>query len=140
MTKPLAPALRSKIVRYLLLHWLPDLIASDVHCHVATVFHIQESLFIYGTPFRPQLRPKGAPRALTKAAETSLLQYVERQPWAQQKEMVWFLWEEWGLAVHRSTVSKALKRLRINQRKGQRLGSDQGITTAVDRGLARSDC
>ena len=62
MTKPLAPALRSKIVRYLLLQWRPDLIAAEVHCHVATVYRIQESLMIYGTPFRPQFRPKGGPR------------------------------------------------------------------------------
>lgn len=125
MTKPLAPALRSKIVRYLLLHWRPDLIANEVHCHVATVYRIQESLFIYGTPFRPQLRPHGAPRKLTKAAEASLLQYTERQPWAQQKEMVWFLWEEWGLAVHRSTISRTLGRIRVNRKKGQRLGDRQ---------------
>jgi len=29
-----------------------------------------------------------------KAAEDSLTTYLERQPWAMQKEMVWFLWEE----------------------------------------------
>ena len=60
-------------MRYLLLHWRPDLIANEVHYHIATVYRIQESLFIYDTPFRPQFRPKEAPRKLTKAAETSLL-------------------------------------------------------------------
>jgi len=56
---------------------------------------------MYGSPFRPQFRPKGAPRKVFPAAEDSLITYLEQQPWAMQKEMVWFLWEEWGIHVHR---------------------------------------
>ena len=123
MTKPLAPALRSKIVRYILLQWRPDLIAAEVHCHVATVYRIYESLFIYKTPFKPQIRPKGRPRKLCLAAEDSLIQYIEERPWAQQKEMIWFLWEEWGVSTTQQTISNVLKRRRINGKKAQRLGS-----------------
>ncbi len=94
MTGQLAPALRSKILRLLLLHWIPFAIAEEVHCHRNTVYTMQENLFMYGSPFRPQFRPKGAPRKVFPAAEDSLITYLEQQPWAMRKEMVWFLWEE----------------------------------------------
>ncbi len=37
MTGPLAPALRSKILRLLDVHWTPQAIAKEVHCHRNTV-------------------------------------------------------------------------------------------------------
>lgn len=109
----------------LLLHWRPDAIAEEVHCCVQTVYNIQNNLFMYGSAYKPQFRPKGGPRTLHKAAEEYLLKYVEEQPWAIQKEMVWFLWEEWGLFVHRSTVSRTLQRLRGSRKEGQRVGHRQ---------------
>ncbi len=39
MTGPLASALRSKILRLLLLHWSPLAIAEEVHCHRNTLSH-----------------------------------------------------------------------------------------------------
>ncbi len=125
MTGQLAPALRSKILRLLLLHWCPKAIAEEVHCHFDTVYRFQANLFMYGSPFRPQFRPKGAPRKVFPAAEDSLITYLEQQPWAMQKEMVWFLWEEWGLYVHQSTISRILKRRRWSNKKGQRVGIRQ---------------
>ena len=125
MTGPLAPALRSKILRLLLLHWTPPAIAEEVHCHRNTVYTMQENLFMYGSPFRPQFRPKGAPRKVFPAAEDSLITYLEQQPWAMQKEMVWFLWEEWGIHVHQSTISRILKKRHWSNKKGQRVGIRQ---------------
>ena len=121
----LPPHIRSRIVRYLLLHWRPDNIAEEVHCHIATVYRIQENLFVYGSAYRPQFRPKGAPRVIHDAAAESLAGYIERQPWAMQKEMVWYLWEEWGINVHRATISRTLKRLRLSHKLGQRVGYRQ---------------
>ncbi len=125
MTGPLAPALRSKILWLLLLHWCLKAIAEEVHCHFDTVYRFQANLFMYGSPFRPQFRPKGAPRKVFPAAEDSLITYLEQQPWAMQKEMVWFLWEEWGLYVHQSMISRILKRRRWSNKKGQRVGIRQ---------------
>ena len=67
MTGQLAPALRSKILRLLLLHWTPFAIAEEVHCHRNTVYTMQENLFMYDSPFRPQLRPKGPPKGLSSS-------------------------------------------------------------------------
>jgi len=121
----LPPYIRSRIVRLLLLHWRPDAIADEVHYCQRTVYYIQENLFMYGSPYRPQFRPKGGPRKLSATAEDSLIRYIEDQPWALQKEMVWFLWEEWGLYTHRSTISRTLKRRRLNQKNAQRVGHRQ---------------
>ncbi len=88
MTDPLAPTLRSKILRLLLLHWRSDAIAEEVHCHFTTVYRIQENLFMYGSPFRSQFRFKGAPRKIFPIAEDSLITYLKQQSWAMQKEMM----------------------------------------------------
>ena len=100
MTGPLPAAIRSRIVRLLLLHWQPLAIAEEVHCCSRTVYSILENIFMYSSPFKPQFRPKGAPRKVFKAAENGLIAYLEEQPWAMQKEMVWYIWEEWGINVH----------------------------------------
>ncbi len=125
MPGPLPASLRSRILRLLLLHWCPKDIAEEVHCHFDTVYRIQENLFMYGSPFRPQFRPKGAPRKVFKAAENGLIAYLEEQPWVMQKEMVWYIWEEWGINVHQSTISRILKRRGWSNKKGQRVGVRQ---------------
>ncbi len=67
---------------------------------------------MYSSPFKSQFRPKGAPRKVFKAAENGLIAYLEEQPWVMQKEMVWYIWEEWGINVRQSTISRILKRRR----------------------------
>ena len=121
----LPPTIRARIVRLLLLQWRPDAIANAVNCGISTVYLIQQNLFVYGTPFRPVFRPAGAPRKVSIAAENSMMEYLGEYPWAMQNELVWFLWEEWGLNVHRSTVSRILKRRKWNRKKAQRLGERQ---------------
>ena len=66
-----------------------------------------------------------APRKVFPAAEDSLITYLKQQPWAMQKEMVWFLWEEWGIHVHRFTISRILKKRHWSNKKGQRVGIRQ---------------
>jgi len=79
MSGPLPASLRSRILRLLLLHWAPWAIAEEVHCCPATVYNIQENLFMYNSPFRPQFRPKEALRKVFKAAENGLIAYLEEQ-------------------------------------------------------------
>ena len=104
---PIPTTMRSKIVRYLLFYWRPDAIAAEVHCGLTIVYAIQSNLFIYGSPCRPSIRQKGAPRRFSKAAEDDLIRWLNEQLWAQQSEMIWYLWEEWGLHVHKNTISIA---------------------------------
>jgi len=79
-------------------------------------------MFIFGSPFRPQIRVKGGPRKVHLAAEESLSAYLAEQPWAMQKEMIWFLWEEWGIHVSRPTMCRFLKRMQLSGKQAQRVG------------------
>ena len=117
--------IRSRITRLILLHIQPKVIAQECNCAVSTVYQIQENIFMYHSPFRPSFRKQGKPRSITKAAGESLIEYIEEQPWAQQKEMVWYLGEEWGLNVHRSTVGRFLKRERLSSKRGRRVADRQ---------------
>jgi len=121
MPGPLPASLRSRILRLLLLHWCPKDIAEEVHCHFDTVYRIQKNLFMYDSLFRPQFRPKGAPRKIFKAAENGLIAYLEDQSWVMQKEMVWYIWKKWGINVHQFTISRILKRRGWSIKKEQRV-------------------
>jgi transposase len=123
MVAPIPLSIRSKIVRYLLLNWRPDAIVKEVHCSPATVYNVQQNLFIYGQPNRPHFHPIGGPRRICTAVENALFAYLKEQPWIQQQEMVWYLWEEWGIHVHRFIISRLLKRRGWSNKKATRIGS-----------------
>ena len=120
-----SPDIRSRIVRYLLLHWRFEAIAKEVHCNLSIVYRIQESLFVWDSPFKFSFRFQGRLRNVIKAVEKSLMKYLEKQSWALQKEMIWFLWEKWGINVHQSTIFNILKRRRWSEKKSQRVDHRQ---------------
>ena len=112
-------------MRLLLLRLRPDAIAQVCNCGVSTVYYIESNMFTYGSPYRPSFHPLGAPRKVSVAVENDMMEYLGEYPWAMQNELVWFLWEEWGVNVHRSTVSRVLKRRKGNQKKAQRIRERQ---------------
>ena len=69
-----------------------------------------ENLYRYGTSSKPYFRASGCPRKVTVAAERGLLAALAERPWLSQNEMLWYFWEEWGVNIHQSTVSRLLKR------------------------------
>ncbi len=125
MTGQLASTLRSKILRLLLLHWRPDVIAEEVHCHFTTVYRIQKNLFMFDSSFRPQFRSKDASRKIFSVAEDFLITYLKQQSWTMQKEMMWFLWKEWDIHVHRFTIFRILKKRHWSNKKKQRVSIRQ---------------
>jgi transposase len=82
---------------------------------------------MYGTiDWPPHLRlPMGRPRRLHSAAVDSLLEYQKQNLWAYQDEMAMFLEEEWGITVSQSTISRLLKKHRLSNKSGQRVGHTQ---------------
>jgi len=121
MPRSLDSFIRFKIVRLLLLHWRPLAIVEEVHCHFDTVYNIQENLFIYDSPCKPQFRFKGAPRKIFPAAEDFLITYLKQQSWIMQKEMMWFLWKKWSIHVHRFTIFRILKKRHWSEKRKQRV-------------------
>jgi len=91
MLAALPLVLRSRIVRYLLLHWRSQFIVDEIHCGLRTIYEIQKNMFIYGSTFKPRRRVVGGPRKVHRVVEESLIAYLEEQSWAMQKEMIWFL-------------------------------------------------
>jgi transposase len=71
----------------------------------------------FGDVVPPRMSIGHRPRRLTKFHEDELLKYIEQRPHAYLDEMVWFLWDEFEIALNESTVSRALKRLQWNRKK-----------------------
>ena len=101
---------RSSQVETLRLEWRPRAIAEAVGCNVGTVYPIQQSLDRYRQRYPPQTVSQGGTRTLTKHEEDALLAWLDREPYAQQQEMVQFFWEEFDLEVSRWTISRTLSR------------------------------
>ena len=80
MTGPLPAAIRSRIVRLLLLHWQPAAIVEEIHCCSRTMYSMLENIFMYSSSFKSQFRLKEALRKVFKAAENGLIVYLEEQP------------------------------------------------------------
>ncbi len=85
MSKSLSASLRFKILRLLLLHWTSSTIAEEIHCCSATVYNVQENLFMYNSSFRSQFRLKDASWKIFKIAENDLIVYLEDQSWCDDQ-------------------------------------------------------
>ena len=113
--------IRSRLVQYILLKWDFVDIVAEVHCALFTVYQIRDNIFFYDVPFRPNFRSMGCFRKIIVAVGKSLITYFEEQSWTYQKEMVWFLWKEWGIFVHQSIIFRFIKRIQWSNKKGQRI-------------------
>ncbi len=133
MTGSLTLTLRSKILRLLLLHWILFVIVEEVHCHRNIVYTMQENLFMYDSFFRSQFRSKSVFWKIFSAAEDFLITYLKQQSWVMQKEMMWFLWEEWDLNVHQFTISRILKKRHWSNKKKQRVSIRQNDELRLNR-------
>lgn len=50
------------------------------------------------------------------AARIGLQHFLEAHPWAYQDEMLYYLFDDWGITVALSTLSNALKVLKIDRK------------------------
>ena len=114
-----------RILRFLMLGWRPDVIASECRVHFVTVYRMRSNLAMYGGPRAPQLRRLGRTRRLTVADEEALLENLLVEGWRLQDEMAFWLYCERGVLVHRSTVSRLLKRRKWTPKVLQRLARDR---------------
>ncbi len=85
---PLDPYKRSKVVRYLLLRWRPEAIANEVQCHVSTVYDMRRRLWLYGSISTPFRHTMSYPRKITREDEKRFINFLIRNPTANQREMI----------------------------------------------------
>lgn len=105
----------------LLSHWRPPNVAQTLRIQNDTAYRWDRRIRMYGQLETPGGRdPGGRPPRLSRAARDALLLYQRRNPHAYQDELAEFLQEEWGITVHRSTISRVLKDLKISRKKGER--------------------
>jgi transposase len=118
---------KTKAIELLRSHWRPDAIALKLRIPERTVYEWERKLLTYGDLDRPEhLRLRtGRRHRLHTAAKEGLLEYIKQYPWVYQDEMAIYLEEEWGIQVHRSTISRFLKEHHISNKRGQRVGHTQ---------------
>ena len=110
-------------------HWRPDAIARKASCHLSTAYRWEGRLQRYGQPNLPHSLRKGRSKALCELIKNSLLKFRKRKSWTYQNEMTMFLEKEWNVQVHRSTISRILKKKAITRKKEQ--GVEQTQSTQL---------
>ena len=104
-------------------HWRPDAVAKDAHTSRSTAYRWERNIEIYGDTVIPRsLYTPGRPHKLSPAALEALLEYQRQKPWLYRDELARFLLEEWEIQVHKTTISKLLKKAGISRKKAQRIG------------------
>ena len=126
MPRPLPDATRTLVDLFLTLGMTPQWIAHEVGIGVVSVHNIRRDIRLYGISARPPRPPLGGrPYAASSTVMRSLEDYILRNPWVYQDEIAGFLWQEWGLDVHQSTVSRMLRRMRFSRKVARRVSYHQ---------------
>ena len=115
------PAKRAQILRYLLLAWRPDAIAEECHVSSSTVYNIERNLMLYGSTAKPRYRQLRRSPKLSEADKQALFECLLREGWRQQDEMVYWLFHERGVNIHRSIISRLLKKRGWTKKEIQRI-------------------
>ena len=82
---------------------------------------MERNLWIYGSPLKPHLYMRGAPRKMTPVDEKALLTWLSHNSTAYQDEMAWFLWEERGVLISRAMILRVLKRRQWLKKKAHQI-------------------
>lgn len=69
----------------------------------------------------PQLRKLGRARKLSNGDEEALFEYLLSQGWRQQDELVWWLYNERGVHINQSTLSRIFRRRGWTRKELQRI-------------------
>src|SRR5205809_979122 len=75
----------------------------------------------YGSLTKLHYRLIGRPQKLTEVDKQALLSSLLIEGWRYQDELVWWLWNERGVLVDRSTVSHTLKQKNWTRKTLQRI-------------------
>lgn len=109
---------RLNVHRFLLLGWGSMEIADREGITERSVYNIQKNLREYGSTRKPPSSTTrlGRPPKLTEEDKDALSEELFRSGWMYQDEIVYWLWMERGVVVHRSTVSRLLKEREWSER------------------------
>ena len=57
--------------------------------------------------------------------KAGLRAYLKNRPWAYQDEMQLYLYDNWGIVVDQSTVSRLLKSMNISRKMLKRIAAER---------------
>ena len=87
---------------------------------LSTIYKIDANLAKYGTTMRPHCFPLDRPQRVTKEDKDALLEWLLREGWRTQSEMVEFLRWERSKKVSTSTVCRLLQEEKWSRKVLQR--------------------
>lgn len=94
----------------------PDSIARIEHVSAQTIRKIRSYLCTYGHHTAPHISKLGRSTKLTAPIRAGLAAYLEARPWTYLDEMKYYLFDDWGIVVDKSTISRALKTMHISHK------------------------
>jgi hypothetical protein len=121
MPPPLASTHKDRIAVHLQQGLSPKVIADVEGVSARVVRKIRGRLKTWGQHSPPnKMSALGPTPLIHPAARIGLRHFLEGQPWAYQDEMLYYLFDDWSIIVALSTLSNALKVMKINRKCLQR--------------------
>ncbi len=99
-------------------------IASVARCTTRSVQNIQSNLRCFGTTKAP-LNWVGRPRTITPPMLSALLEHLLEKPDQYQDKIVVFLYNEFGVLLTTSTISRALKSVGWSKKASRCIAKEQ---------------
>jgi transposase len=95
----------------------PRKIAADVNIDPSLVYRRRSRLNLFGTVNPPPLSVQGRRRILNREHEEAIEDFLDEYPQAYLAEVAAFIYDEFDLDVHTSTLSRTLSRIRLTNKR-----------------------
>ena len=128
MPPPLSDETKQRIQQHIFDDLDDAAIAAAENVSDRVVRKIRLNIRTFGTHTTPSLVKKGRPRAITAPMQAGLRAYLEAKPWAYQDEMIEYIFDNWGVLVDQSTLSRTLKRIGISRKRLKRVALERNDT------------
>jgi transposase len=109
----------------------PQQIAQKERMSLTSRYRRKRRLKAFGTVDPDPLGVQGRPHSLTVDHEEAIADFIHDNPQAYTEEVVAFLWDEFDLRIDRSTMSRALKRIRLTYKRVEPVHGAQEVDLRV---------
>ena len=95
----------------------PRKIAADLNIDPSLVYRRRSRLKLFGAVNSPPLSVQGRQRILNREHEEAIEDFLDEYPQANLDEVTAFIYDEFGLNIHKSTLSRALSRIKLTYKR-----------------------
>ncbi|KAK9241695.1 DDE superfamily endonuclease-domain-containing protein [Lipomyces tetrasporus] len=118
---------------------LVDQIAKELGCCTKTVKGIKHNFKLWQSHQAPSERPLGRPPKISDATLADLLEHLLRHPSADLEEMRSFVYDQFGVIVSASNISRTLKKSQWTKKKIRKNAAERSQVLRDDWLLRLSD-